>query len=496
MNDQIKHTILVIDDEEFILSSLYRLLRREFNVLVANSAQEGLELMRQHEVHVVVSDQRMPEMVGVEFFSIIKGEYPDAIRMLLTGYADLESVISAINTGNIYRYIVKPWNPDELITTVREACVKYDLIVTNRKLTKDLMESNIELEKRVIDRTNQLERSNKLITELNHAVIQLQNEFDLNNINLILEKELIQQNLHSSIVFFEANKTFLGGDRKTKNQDKRENQSNCHKILQSIPIFKKILENQEPAFLENFYDWYTQTFPLLNSTIPCASSEIGNVEIDSRGVCLPLKTREGFVGVMILWGRNLQKEDISPLVLFSNQIALILENAHYFEELKALAEIDFLTGIFNRRRILEIAEHEFKRAKRLNQDLSILMIDLNRFKQINDVYGHLVGDDVLTYAAKTMQSTIRKDVDTVGRYGGDEFLVILPGTMTEKAKIVLSRLKQNFSTNQVQFAQGLNQIFISVGIASLTDTVSSVSEMIEMADFEMYKEKFESASNR
>ncbi|HSM26124.1 MAG TPA: diguanylate cyclase [Anaerolineaceae bacterium] len=488
MSEIQKHTVLVIDDEEFILSSLYRLLRREFNVLIANTASEGLELMRHNEVHVVVSDQRMPEMVGVEFFSIIQGEFPDAIRMLLTGYSDLESVIAAINTGNIYRYIVKPWNPDELLNIVREACVKYDLIVKNRKLTKELMETNVELEQRVLERTNQLARSNDLITDLNHAAIQLQTEFDIENINYKLEEEFKNLQLHCSVVLLGNHPIPFAFDSSEQTKELAKDDV-CKLILQSIPVFKKMLVQQKPEFIELFYKWFQKTFSKKELTLPCALSSLADVGDNSHGLFLPLIARDGFLGALVVWGDLLEKDDISPLMLFANQLALIIENANYFETFKLLAETDSLTGVFNRRKIMQLAHQEFNRALRLNQNLSVMMIDLNRFKQINDVFGHLIGDDVLKYAANTMQASIRKDVDSIGRYGGDEFFIILPDTNQEQVGAAANRLRKNFETKKIQFAEGLDQVFISVGTATMSSSINNLSQLIDLADQNMYKQK-------
>lgn len=161
------HTVLIIDDEEMILSSLKRLLRQEFLVLTAASGEEGLAVMQHEEVHIILSDQRMPGMSGVDFLSNVKGQFPDAIRLLLTGYADVESVIAAINSGNIYRYLVKPWNPEELISVMREAAQRYDLIVQNRRLLKELVAANELLEERVRARTAELHEANQRLSELN-----------------------------------------------------------------------------------------------------------------------------------------------------------------------------------------------------------------------------------------------------------------------------------------------------------------------------------------
>ncbi len=141
-----RHTVLVVDDEPDVVKSVQNLLRLDYKVLGATHAQDGLALMQKEEVHAVMTDQRMPEMTGVEFLHKVRGAYPEAIRLLFTGYADLRAVIDAINQGNVYRYITKPWDPDELISVIREACERYDLLVERRLLLDSLQQKNAELE--------------------------------------------------------------------------------------------------------------------------------------------------------------------------------------------------------------------------------------------------------------------------------------------------------------------------------------------------------------
>ena len=111
---QTKHCLLIVDDEPNVCDSVHDLLRREFRVLKAHSAEEGYQLMQQEEVHIVMSDQRMPQISGVELLTKLKARYPQAVRMLFTGFADLESVIAAINQGHIFQFLRKPWQPEEL----------------------------------------------------------------------------------------------------------------------------------------------------------------------------------------------------------------------------------------------------------------------------------------------------------------------------------------------------------------------------------------------
>jgi DNA-binding NtrC family response regulator len=133
-----KHPILLVDDEPEILFSLRGLLRREFDLHTARSGAEALEILKRQPIHVIMTDQRMPEMTGVELLRRARGECPEAIRMVFTGYADIKSVVDAINQGQIYRYLTKPWDPDELVTQLREACAQYDRIAGRRRLLHDL----------------------------------------------------------------------------------------------------------------------------------------------------------------------------------------------------------------------------------------------------------------------------------------------------------------------------------------------------------------------
>jgi len=142
-----KRPILVVDDEVDILRSLHDLLRREFQVYTASTGEEGLQLLQQHDIHVVMSDQRMPEMTGVELLARVRCEHPEAIRLIFTGYTDQRALIDAINRGNVFRFVSKPWDPDELVAALRAAGTMYDRLANRESLLKDLR----AFEKRCID---------------------------------------------------------------------------------------------------------------------------------------------------------------------------------------------------------------------------------------------------------------------------------------------------------------------------------------------------------
>src|SRR5262245_2256897 len=149
-----KHCLLVVDDEPDLVQSVKDLLRFDYKVLIATRAAEGLQIMQREKVHIVMSDQRMPEMSGVEFLKHLRDSHPNTVRLLFTAYADLNAVTDAINQGNVYRYISKPWEPDELKTILRQAVDYYDLQEERRRLIQELELANAELR-----RANDLKRA-------------------------------------------------------------------------------------------------------------------------------------------------------------------------------------------------------------------------------------------------------------------------------------------------------------------------------------------------
>jgi signal transduction histidine kinase len=139
-------TLLVVDDEPEMLRSVFDLFRLDYRVLTYVRGADALKALAEHkEVDVVLSDQRMPEMSGVELLREAKRIRPEVTRLLFTGYADIKAVIDAINEGHVFRYIAKPWDPDEMISVVRQAVEQHDLIAEKMRLLRDLKETNARL---------------------------------------------------------------------------------------------------------------------------------------------------------------------------------------------------------------------------------------------------------------------------------------------------------------------------------------------------------------
>ncbi len=134
-----KPKMLVVDDEPDNLDLLYRTFRRDFNVFKADSGITALEVLAaEGEVAVIISDQRMPEMKGTEFLSKTVPQFPDTMRIILTGFTDVEDLVEAINSGQVYKYITKPWDPNELKSVVRRAAETYELL---KQRTEELLQA-------------------------------------------------------------------------------------------------------------------------------------------------------------------------------------------------------------------------------------------------------------------------------------------------------------------------------------------------------------------
>jgi EAL domain-containing protein (putative c-di-GMP-specific phosphodiesterase class I)/FixJ family two-component response regulator len=131
--------LLLLDDEEFVLSSLRRLLRRTgVRVHIANTPEQAFELLAREPIGVVISDQRMPAMSGTEFLRRVKSLHPDTIRIVLSGYTELQSIADAINEGAIFRFLTKPWNDEQLIRHIEQAFEQYEVVAENRRLQAEL----------------------------------------------------------------------------------------------------------------------------------------------------------------------------------------------------------------------------------------------------------------------------------------------------------------------------------------------------------------------
>src|SRR5690348_15282579 len=158
-----KCSLLVVDDEPYILPTLSALLASEFDVVTADSVESAQAVFARQPIDLILTDQKMPRQTGIQLLEWVRENYPRTVRLLMTGYAELEDAIDAINRGHVYHYLLKPWRTEELLQILRNASEKWQLEQSRDQLLEQLRQLNGELEKRVSERTRALQEANQLL---------------------------------------------------------------------------------------------------------------------------------------------------------------------------------------------------------------------------------------------------------------------------------------------------------------------------------------------
>ena len=181
-----RHIILCVDDEPSILSSLKRDLRGEdYEVITAASGEEALDLLQNDEFSLVISDQRMPSMTGVELLQKVRELYPDTVKILLTGHLEIETAVAAINKGEVYRYLLKPWEKDELLMTVKQGIEKFDMVRLIREQRDRLAEINRDL-------SREKAKVSTIINAMGEGLMVTDRDGKITFVNRVIEKLLMK----------------------------------------------------------------------------------------------------------------------------------------------------------------------------------------------------------------------------------------------------------------------------------------------------------------
>jgi signal transduction histidine kinase len=280
--------ILYIDDEVENLRGFQFLFKKQYKIFVAKSAKEGLEILDTNSIKLIIADQRMPEMSGVDFFEIAADKYPDAIRIILTGYSDIEAIIKAINKGKIFKYVTKPWDKDELKLIIDNALWSYNISAENRNLIENLKEANQNLEQKVKERTEEILKQKKEIEEQRDLAKLQRDQIAVQN------EELEKHRTHLEFLVQERTIDLIAAKEKAEQSDKLKSAflaNFSHEIrtpMNAIMGFSYLLNEDERTneekkeFIDIILSNSKHLLNLINEIIDISRIEAGELILDMK----------------------------------------------------------------------------------------------------------------------------------------------------------------------------------------------------------------------
>ncbi len=444
-----KGTIICIDDERLVLISLRdqltRFLGTEYQIELAESGQEALELFNElsdarMNVPLVICDQIMPGMSGDELLIQLHSQYPETLKILLTGQTRLETVVNVINAASLYRYVAKPWDETDLCLTVREALRSY-------AQTKQLVQQHADL--------LQSERRLRQFLEAMPIAVGVHDRWGSTHYTNQRARELLGDDLLPGTI---APEILIGETG----------------ILHAAPQRTYLAGTQHPYPIERL--------PSIRA-LQGDRSTIDDIELDCQSHRIPLEIS----GTPIY---DHQGEIIYAIVAFQD----ITERKQAEERLRYGAFHDTLTGLPNRAAFIPALESAITQSQHHpDYRFAVFLLDLDSFKLVNDSLGHEQGDHLLKEVAYRLQNCLAENA-FLARFGGDEFTILLQGIhdLTDAIKVAESIL----DAMAITFNLDGYEIFLntSIGIVLNNHCSSQSEDFLRNADIAMYRAKAEGKS--
>jgi diguanylate cyclase (GGDEF)-like protein len=339
----------------------------------------------------------------------------------------------------------------------------------------------------------QLAHSNELIYSLAHITTHIEKALTPEEIIQVFATELNKMRLTCLVVIYERDRklfTISHTSMGPKVLEQMENAIGFPLINHTIPLDKlvSILEKEDlldPVVISDPENEFQILFPSKRAEGVLDILHGIGITPDSEPLRLPLVFEENLLGIFWVWGEGIAKTDLPIMSIFAKQIGISMERARLFQEVQSLALTDPLTGLHNRRSFFQLGRVEFSRAYRMDRPLSCMMLDLDYFKQINDNYGHLLGDQILQEFAKRCKNSVR-EMDLVGRYGGEELIILLPETDLTTALQVAERMCTSIAKAPMKVSGQEINVTVSIGVAAKNENSVDLETLIARADQAMY----------
>jgi diguanylate cyclase (GGDEF)-like protein len=436
--------VLVVDDDRFQRELVRDVLGERAEVRECADAAAALAALRRGPVDLILSDLSMPGRSGLELLQAVLRDHPGTDFVLLTANASVASAVEALRMGAT-DYLEKPVRPEELILALERALGRRRLLAENRKLRDELA----------------LYRSCRLLSG------HLEPE-DL----FAMALDLALRAVGASRGFALYRRAGLPGSDGLHTRGLPESEERgLRDALAAKPIDLPQGAPQRHSRGE--------LHELLRRV------GVGGVE---ELVVVPVHgEHEG--GLLCLFADALVEADLASAQVVAEHAALALRNAERYRAARDRAFIDDVTEVYNARYLLEALDREIRRSERYGTELSILFIDLDRFKLVNDTHGHLVGSNTLRQLSRLLEDCVRQ-VDTVARYGGDEFTILLADTGARLGRSVAERIRQSVARHDFEAGAGRTlRLSCSAGVATYPAHGRTREALLDAADKAMYRAK-------
>ncbi|HEY6871926.1 MAG TPA: diguanylate cyclase [Geobacteraceae bacterium] len=444
--------ILVVEDDSFFREVFSDLLKEEgYLVDAASSGEEAMSLLAEGDYQVVITDLMLHDISGLDILSRVKDQDPSIDVIMVTGHANLETAVFALKHG-ARDYLTKPINHDELKHSVAQ-CFEQ----------RRLLDENLELKTQIN------------LFQVSQAIANCQEEERV--YKLIFDSLAKEVGVSRGVGYFCEDGEPL--------------------VLKEVKGFDEETGKALGAAVMGSFDAQTGkegSFFLLNRILPAAAEARLEGAADLREtLTLFIRSKTNLLGVVFLYnepGRNLPGDiNLRNVHFLLEQASLALENTARYAKARNLLNVDELTGLFNYRYLDITLDREIKRSERYGSNLSVIFVDIDFFKNVNDTHGHLVGSRVLRDVGTLLKKSVREE-DTVIRYGGDEYTIILVETGMIGAAAVAERIRRSIEEHVFLADQGMNiRITASLGCACYPDDSQVKTGLLEMADRAMYRGK-------
>ncbi len=466
-------TVLLVGDHLTQETSLVDALRREgFEVLTAPTAQVVLSQLERVPVAVVLAAEHLSDMDGLTLWREIARRSLDTRLIMFSSNPTEESARQALLAG-VYDYLAWPV-PDmaELMGLINRAAQEFALLQRNRELLQQVQAQTVQQE------TSPLMTDERQRIELNILRAISAELSALRDVPHILRAVIS----HLSRLFNYALLVILVEDSEVQmfvfsrgQLDPAFVEAGIEHLLTLHSMF-----SGHPHTRDELKIHYTEELP--HSPFNSCFAEAGS-ELRSH-ITFPLVAGGETIGCISLASPvedAFSALDVQVFSLIAYQLASAIRNVQLFRRTQEMAITDPLTGLYNRRHFQELLDHECFRAHRYGHSLSLAIVDLDHFKEVNDTLGHPAGDMVLQQTSQLLRQSVRQ-VDVVARYGGDEFALLLPDTNLEQAAVLAERLRLAMQGRSFVTSQHKVNVTISVGVAALGEDVPDKETLIQRAD--------------